>query len=83
MAEIGEAWRPWRGAAAHLFWAYYRVTKRAGFNAAPPDAETKLLSNGAKPRSTKKPGRRAPLKKVVARKAPARRSTKARKNNGR
>ena len=22
------AWRPWRGVAAHLFWAYYHVVKR-------------------------------------------------------
>ncbi len=27
MADIGEAWRPWRGAAAHLFWACYKVAK--------------------------------------------------------
>ncbi len=24
MIEIGEAWRPWRGAAAHLLWHYYK-----------------------------------------------------------
>ncbi len=28
MIKLGEAWRPWRGVAAHLFWAYYRVAKR-------------------------------------------------------
>ena len=32
----GELWRPWRGAAAHLFWAYYRVARSAAFEAAPP-----------------------------------------------
>ena len=38
MAAIGEIWRPWRGAAAHLFWAYYRVAKAPGFEAVlPPD----------------------------------------------
>lgn len=38
MAAIGDAWRPWRGAAAHLFWAYYRVAKAPGFEAVlPPD----------------------------------------------
>jgi DNA-3-methyladenine glycosylase II len=82
MAEIGEAWRPWRGAAAHLFWAYYRVTKRAGFSAAPPDAETKLSANGTKT-TTKKAGRRTPLKKAVARKATTKRTTKTREKNGR
>lgn len=31
MRDIGARWRPWRGAAARLFWAYYRVARgRAG-----------------------------------------------------
>jgi len=28
MASIAEPWRPARGAAAHLWWAYYKVVKR-------------------------------------------------------
>ncbi|UTD27581.1 DNA-3-methyladenine glycosylase [Bradyrhizobium sp. WD16] len=32
---LGDAWRPWRGAAAHLFWAYYKLAKAPGFAAAP------------------------------------------------
>jgi DNA-3-methyladenine glycosylase II len=28
LTRIAEAWRPWRGVAAHLFWAYYHVVKR-------------------------------------------------------
>ena len=28
MAELAEPWRPLRGAAAHLWWAYYRVMKK-------------------------------------------------------
>ena len=28
MVRIAETWRPWRGVAAHLLWAYYRVVKR-------------------------------------------------------
>ena len=28
LTKIAEAWRPWRGVAAHLFWAYYHVVKR-------------------------------------------------------
>lgn len=35
MAKLGESWRPWRGAAAHLLWAYYRVAKSPGFSALP------------------------------------------------
>jgi DNA-3-methyladenine glycosylase II len=27
MIAIAEAWRPWRGVAAHMLWAYYRVLK--------------------------------------------------------
>lgn len=27
-ATIAERWRPWRGAAAHLWWAYYHAVKR-------------------------------------------------------
>jgi DNA-3-methyladenine glycosylase II len=28
MASLAEPWRPMRGAAAHLWWAYYRATKK-------------------------------------------------------
>ncbi len=28
MIAIGDAWRPFRGVAAHLLWAYYHVVKR-------------------------------------------------------
>ncbi|HWP25786.1 MAG TPA: DNA-3-methyladenine glycosylase [Xanthobacteraceae bacterium] len=28
MTRLAEAWRPWRGVAAHLLWSYYRVVKR-------------------------------------------------------
>ncbi len=28
MAPLAEPWRPYRGAAAHLWWAYYRVMKK-------------------------------------------------------
>jgi DNA-3-methyladenine glycosylase II len=28
MIALGEVWRPFRGAAAHLWWAYYRVARR-------------------------------------------------------
>lgn len=28
MTKIGEAWRPYRGVAAHLLWAYYHAVKR-------------------------------------------------------
>src|SRR6267154_573214 len=28
MTKLGEKWRPWRGVAAHLLWAYYHAVKR-------------------------------------------------------
>jgi DNA-3-methyladenine glycosylase II len=28
MQPLGDAWRPWRGAAAYMLWTYYRVTKQ-------------------------------------------------------
>ncbi len=28
LAKLAEAWRPWRGVAAHLLWAYYHVAKK-------------------------------------------------------
>jgi DNA-3-methyladenine glycosylase II len=28
LTKIAEAWRPWRGVAAHLLWAYYHVAKK-------------------------------------------------------
>lgn len=28
LIRIAEAWRPWRGVAAHLWWAYYHAVKR-------------------------------------------------------
>ncbi len=28
LAKLAESWRPWRGVAAHLFWAYYHAVKK-------------------------------------------------------
>ncbi len=28
LAKIAQAWRPWRGVAAHLLWAYYHAVKK-------------------------------------------------------
>lgn len=54
MAGLGDAWRPWRGAAAHLFWAFYRVAKAPGFDAlpAPPTAaESSPTASRKRPRA--------------------------------
>jgi DNA-3-methyladenine glycosylase II len=45
MAALAEPWRPLRGAAAHLWWSYYRaVKKREGVIAVKPQANN--FSNG-------------------------------------
>jgi DNA-3-methyladenine glycosylase II len=56
MAKLAEQWRPWRGVAAHLLWAYYHVVKRReGAPVAettkktwPQIKKTKPKTNGAK-----------------------------------
>ena len=44
-SALAEAWRPWRGVAAHLLWAYYHVVKRR--EGAPVDAEARRPRNRA------------------------------------
>ena len=42
MAPLAEPWRPLRGAAAHLWWSYYRaLKKREGVIAGPANARAK------------------------------------------
>jgi DNA-3-methyladenine glycosylase II len=40
MVELAEGWRPWRGVAAHLLWAYYTAVKRR--DGAPIQPSTKV-----------------------------------------
>jgi DNA-3-methyladenine glycosylase II len=52
MIRLAEPWRPWRGVAAHLFWAYYRVVKRReGIEVTAKPESTK--SESIKPASAK------------------------------
>ncbi|HZP75305.1 MAG TPA: DNA-3-methyladenine glycosylase 2 family protein [Pseudolabrys sp.] len=50
MIALGERWRPWRGVAAHLLWAYYRaIKKRDAVPVAPttpPKSPTRKKRNG-------------------------------------
>jgi DNA-3-methyladenine glycosylase II len=49
MAPLAEPWRPLRGAAAHLWWAYYRVMKqREGVIGEAVTGEAVEASSGAK-----------------------------------
>src|SRR6202043_3328019 len=63
MAPIAEPWRPLRGAAAHLWWSYYRaIKKREGVIAG--EEKTNVVSNIV---AVAKPRREA---KIVARTKP-------------
>jgi DNA-3-methyladenine glycosylase II len=53
LTKLAEAWRPWRGVAAHLLWAYYHAVKRReGISlepkAKPPAAARKPIKTKAK-----------------------------------
>jgi DNA-3-methyladenine glycosylase II len=39
LTRLAEAWRPWRGVAAHLLWAYYAAIKRRDPTPAQPDSK--------------------------------------------
>jgi DNA-3-methyladenine glycosylase II len=60
MATLADAWRPWRGAAAGLLWAYYRVIKgRAGVlpATAAPTAMPTTPARGPSPQRSGRPRR--------------------------
>ncbi len=48
MVKLAEAWRPWRGVAAHLLWAYYHVVKRR--EGAPVPGTASVPKPAAKPK---------------------------------
>lgn len=58
LAKLAEAWRPWRGVAAHLLWAYYHAVKKRDVvpvqSAAAAKKPTKKKSKKKKP--TRKSG---------------------------
>ena len=49
LTAIADAWRPWRGVAAHLLWGYYHVVKRREGVA----VDTKPKPSGTKPAAAK------------------------------
>lgn len=65
LGKIAEAWRPWRGVAAHLMWAYYHAVKKR--DVVPVGTSTK------KP-PAKKTTRKKPVKKAAP--EPAKRKSK-------
>src|SRR5215470_18463842 len=55
LTKMAEAWRPWRGVAAHVLWAYYHVVKKR--NVVPLET-----GNGKT-----KPARKKPTRKPIKR----------------
>ena len=59
LTKIAEAWRPWRGVAAHLFWAYYHVVKRReGISLQAKKPAAKSRKKTSRKKNTKKSGRK-------------------------
>jgi len=56
IARIAEAWRPWRGVAAHLLWAYYHAVKKRDVVPVQPasPARKKVASATARKKATKR-----------------------------
>jgi DNA-3-methyladenine glycosylase II len=71
MISLAEPWRPMRGAAAHLWWTYYRtLKKREGVIALTPEIKKTASNKGAtaKSRSSKTGngrGKRQPAKRMI------------------
>ena len=53
LTKIAEAWRPWRGVAAHLLWAYYHAVKKRDVVPVQPAATVKKTAK-KKPAKRKK-----------------------------
>ncbi len=67
LTKLAEAWRPWRGVAAHLLWAYYHVVKRREGVSLEPAAQTKPKAK-AKKRAKKKTAKKKTTKTKTAKK---------------
>ncbi|HXZ45230.1 MAG TPA: DNA-3-methyladenine glycosylase 2 family protein [Pseudolabrys sp.] len=54
LTKMAEAWRPWRGVAAHLLWAYYHAVKKRDVVPVQPDSRPKKSAGKrSKKRKTK------------------------------
>ena len=74
LTKIAETWRPWRGVAAHLMWAYYHVVKKRdgiGLQTKTQVAAKKHWPQIKKTKSAKK------AKKATRKTAPVKRAKKA------
>jgi DNA-3-methyladenine glycosylase II len=54
-SKLAESWRPWRGVAAHLLWAYYYAVKKRDVVPVQPETNgKKTTKKTAKPKAYKK-----------------------------
>ena len=56
LAKIAEAWRPWRGVAAHLLWAYYHAVKKRDVVPVQPNSRPKKTAGKKTMKRKKKNG---------------------------
>ena len=56
LAKMAEAWRPWRGVAAHLLWAYYHVVKKRDVVPVQPNGRPKEAASKRARKRKKKNG---------------------------
>ncbi len=57
MVKLAEPWRPWRGVAAHLLWAYYHVVKRREGAPVPAGSGRNKISTKSRKRNGGRNGR--------------------------
>ena len=68
LTKIAETWRPWRGVAAHLMWAYYHVVKkREGISVETKQPKIKSKAK-KKPAAQKRAAKKPKLKKSKSKK---------------
>ena len=75
LTKLAEAWRPWRGVAAHLLWAYYHVVKRREGVSLEPAAKVKK-------RAKKTVAKKKTAKKKTKKKTAKTKSVKRKRVNG-
>ncbi len=79
LTKLAEAWRPWRGVAAHLLWAYYHVVKRREGISLEPAKAKKQKKKPKKKTAKKKAAKKKAAPKKAGKKAKKTTSVKKRK----
>ncbi len=68
LTKLAEAWRPWRGVAAHLLWAYYHAVKRREGVSLEPAAKTKKRAKASGKKTSAKKAKKKAKKNAKRRK---------------